>query len=334
QVLAALAEGRISLSVAGRLAPHLSEEDVERFLSDCAGMTKRALEEYLVRLNPQPVFDPSIRKRPTPGERPKPRSESEERASRAEEEKSAAPSPGETGAAPHPVPPSLPSPPPATPPGRITPASPGMFNFRFAASTDFRKKLERLAEVMGIVNSEKNMAEVFKRALDLALEAKDPKRRLARREARARRRDAALQSRNVAGKPRPDEVANGSCPPVERVVKHPENQSCAAPESAASTLAKSRHVPVAVRDRVLERAGHQCQFTGPDGTRCTARTGLEIEHTKPFAIFQSHDESTLEVLCRRHNALRAEQAYGAKHIQQKIEERRQVCVSSAHFASP
>jgi hypothetical protein len=147
QVLAALAEGRISLSVAGRLAPHLSEENVEKLLSDCAGMTKRAVEEYLVRLKPQPIFEPSIRKLPNAGKRPKPRAESEERTSRAEEEKCTPPSPGE-GSPPLPVPSPLPSPPPATPPGRIVPATPGMCNFRFAANTDFRKKLERLAEVL------------------------------------------------------------------------------------------------------------------------------------------------------------------------------------------
>ena len=62
RILAALAEGRISLSVAGRLAPHLREDNVETLLADCAGMTKRAVEEYLVRLKPLPVFEPSIRK--------------------------------------------------------------------------------------------------------------------------------------------------------------------------------------------------------------------------------------------------------------------------------
>jgi hypothetical protein len=59
QVLAALAEGRIRLSVAGRLAPHLTEENVEKVLDDCAGMTKRAVEEYVVGLKPKPVFEPS-----------------------------------------------------------------------------------------------------------------------------------------------------------------------------------------------------------------------------------------------------------------------------------
>ena len=65
QVLASLAEGKLSLSVAGRLAPHLRDDSVERLLRECAGMTKRAVEEYLVNLSPKPVFEPSIRKRPT-----------------------------------------------------------------------------------------------------------------------------------------------------------------------------------------------------------------------------------------------------------------------------
>ena len=67
QVLAALAEGKIPLSVAGRLSPHLREDNWERLLGECAGMTKREVEEYLVALSPRPAFDPSIRKLPTGG---------------------------------------------------------------------------------------------------------------------------------------------------------------------------------------------------------------------------------------------------------------------------
>jgi hypothetical protein len=66
QILVALADNRISLTVAGHLAPHLRDDNVEKLLSDCAGMTKRAVDEYLVALRPRPVFNPSIRKRPSP----------------------------------------------------------------------------------------------------------------------------------------------------------------------------------------------------------------------------------------------------------------------------
>jgi hypothetical protein len=77
-----------------------------------------------------------------------------------------------------------------------------------------------------------------------------------------------------------------------------------------------------VRERVLERAGYLCEFRGPDGTQCTSRTGLEIEHVKPFAIFRDHDERFLEALCPGHNRYRAERVYGTEFIRRKIEERR------------
>ncbi|MGH9459749.1 MAG: hypothetical protein ACRD1X_00915, partial [Vicinamibacteria bacterium] len=66
QILVALADNRFSLTVAGMLAPALTEDNVEKLLADCAGMTKRQAEEYIVALRPKPVFAPSIRKTPSP----------------------------------------------------------------------------------------------------------------------------------------------------------------------------------------------------------------------------------------------------------------------------
>jgi 5-methylcytosine-specific restriction endonuclease McrA len=80
----------------------------------------------------------------------------------------------------------------------------------------------------------------------------------------------------------------------------------------------SRYVSSEKRERLLDRAGHQCQYTARDGTRCTAKTGLEIEHVLPFAIYRSHEERFLKVLCRRHNLLQAERVYGKQFIRAKI----------------
>ena len=118
-------------------------------------MTKRAVEEYLVRLRPQPIFEPSIRKRP------------DDQVS--------------TTLTLPPQPAPLPSLPRAPPSGLLAPATPKLFNFRFAAGNDFKLTLERLAEVLGVGNPAKYMAEILERALGLALEAKDPQRRLERR---------------------------------------------------------------------------------------------------------------------------------------------------------
>jgi hypothetical protein len=293
QVLASLAEGKISLSVAGRLAPHLLEENVERLLQDCAGMSKRAVEEYLVALKPKPAFEPSIRRRPSSATKTEGNSrEAEEGTSKTAERSGTAPPLEEAR--------SLPSP---APPGLLEPACLELYNFRFAAGKAFKEKLVRLAEVLGVENPERNMAEVLERALDLALERKDPQERQERRLEREQRRGAS------SGGPRPGEIRGGN--------------------PGASAPAKSRYIPLEVRERVLAKAGYRCEFSGPDGVRCSSRTGLEIEHERPFGIFRSHDERFLRAFCPGHNLLSAERAYGVDFIRQKIDEKKRERASVA-----
>ena len=130
------------------------------------------------------------------------------------------------------------------------------------------------------------MAEIFEQALDVTLEKKDPKRKHERSHAR----EAAKSS------PRPDEVT-----PAEPIT--------------------SRHVASATRGRVLARAGYQCEYRSRDGTRCTSRTGLQIEHSRPFAIHHDHDERYLRAYCAAHNRLAAERVYGSAFIKSKIDGR-------------
>ena len=83
----------------------------------------------------------------------------------------------------------------------------------------------------------------------------------------------------------------------------------------------SRYVPVAVRDEVFEKAGHRCEYVAADGTRCSARTGLTIDHRQPFAREGTHNASNLRVLCGPHNQLYAVECYGKDFIEGKIAER-------------
>jgi hypothetical protein len=250
QILLALADDRFSLTVAGLLAPALTEDNVEKLLSDCAGMTKREAEEYLVALRPKPVFAPSIRKTASP-QLTEPQN-----------------------MAPRPV--------PRVSPSILEPARPETFNFRFAADRGFKEKFERLAEVLGVENPLLHMAEIMEKAVDIALDKKDVKRKLARRLGRKPRK-----MDNSRQRPRPDEV--------------------------------SRYIPTRTRERVHERAGYQCEYRAPDGTRCRSRTGLEIEHLLPFALYRSHDEKHMRLYCGPHNRLAAEKVYGAEFIQKKID---------------
>jgi hypothetical protein len=262
QLLAALAENRMSLTVAGLLAPVLTEDNVEKLISDSVGMTKREAEEYLVGLRPKPVFTPSIRMAPSPEP---PQVAPPERA------------------------PVMQRPVPRVSPTILEPANPDVFNFRFAANRAFKEKFERLAEVLGVQNPLQHMEEIMEQALDIALDKKDVKRKHARRLARKTK-----PADNPIRKSRPDEIS-----------------------------AKNRYISSHKRERVQERAGYQCEYRGPDGTRCRARTKLEVEHLLPFALYRSHDEKHLRLYCGPHNRLAAEKVFGAGFIQNKIDTARQ-----------
>ena len=189
-------------------------------------------------------------------------------------------------------------PPPRSSQNVLEPAYPDTFNFRFAADGNFKAKFERLAEVLGVENPLKHMAEVFEKAVDISLEKKDPKKKLERRLERERKRSANT-SKSCPGKIRPE----GG--PIGQEEKE-----------------TSRYISSEVRERLLAKAGHRCEFYAKDGTRCGARTKLEIEHERPFAIYRSHEERHLRILCDRHNRLQAERVYGAEFIQAKIDEKK------------
>ena len=270
QLLVALAENRISLTVAGLLASHVDDTNVDELVSACTGMSKRQADEYLVSIRPKPVFEPSIRKQP---KQARLRSD---------------PAPAKPLPVPEPALATPTSPPKSKP--IVEPAQPDIFNFRFAADQSFKEKFERLAEVLGVENAQKHMAEILEQALDVALEKKDPKQKHERRQARERRLEVAKTT------PSPDEVS-------------------------LSEPVTSRNVASDVRGRVLATAGYQCEYRARDATRCTSRTGLQVEHTRPFAIHHSHDEQYLRAYCPAHNRLAAERVFGRAFIHRKIDAR-------------
>jgi len=306
QILVALAENRMSLTVAGLLAPVLTESNVDKLLMDCAGMTRREAEEYLVALRPKPVFAPSIRKTPSPP---------------------ALISPPAMLPTPHqPAPPqaTMPHPVPRVSPSILEPARPDLFNFRFSADRKFKEKFERLAEVLGVENPLQHMAEIMEQALDIALDKKDLKRKRARRLEREARSDDNSRQESRPGKiVSPSSQPATVCDAVATITNLGSSQHSLMPGAESSTSGrvptKSRYIPSHVRERVHERANHRCQYRGPDGTRCGSRTGLEIEHLRPFAVHRSHDERYLLLHCRFHNRLSAERFFGVAFIQEKID---------------
>ncbi len=193
-------------------------------------------------------------------------------------------------------------------------ARPDVYNIRFSAGKSLKEKLERFAEVLGIDCATRRMPEIFEKALDLALEMKDPQRKLERR----------IKREAARSKTRPDEAS----PPKTRLDEADEakkrearagSRAFQAPLGAQASRLLSRHIPSSARERLFERADYRCEFRGPSGVRCTARTRLEVDHIEPVGKGGSCAEENLRVLCRGHNLLAAEREFGEEFMRAKIE---------------
>ncbi|MCB9882050.1 MAG: HNH endonuclease [Planctomycetes bacterium] len=295
ELLDSLGASRMSLTVAGKLAPHLNMENAAELIAACQGMTRRQVEEYLVQFKHGKEVTPGIRAVSSTNTLLAP-PQAEERCESMPESSSA---------------PNLSGPSFHRPVRHIEPVKPDVFNFRFAATGAFKSKLERLAEVVGVLDVTGKLAELLDMAIEHALEAKDPQRKLERRRKREARKASAEQGSNTApacASPRPDEVAitieTETAPPV------------------VPPKAPSRYVSSELRELVFERASYRCEFVTGGGVRCDERTGLQIDHIVPHGLHGPTVLANLRCFCGVHNRWVAEQVYGEEFMRVKIEEAR------------
>jgi hypothetical protein len=283
RILDALLAQHINLSIAAQLAPLLTEENCDQWVQDCSGLTVREVKVKLAELQPRPELTSGVRRAaPSRTENPRPSNSSDSLFTQAE--------------------PKAPTQAPKVR-GRVEPATADVFNFRFSGSSELKEKLDRLAEVLGVHNAQGQLAKLVEIGVDAALDRKDPQRKLPRREARQRKQNETNDS------PRP-------APAPPQLPDPPQRQS--PPPPAKPTPRRSRYIPSKVREKVLAGAKHQCEFVGQGGARCTARTGLEIDHIQPFARAGSHAVINLRCLCRAHNQWAARRFFGEAFIQQSI----------------
>jgi hypothetical protein len=88
----------------------------------------------------------------------------------------------------------------------------------------------------------------------------------------------------------------------------------AAPESPRQ---RGRYVTAAVRREVYQRDGARCTFVDTRGERCCETRYLELHHLQPFASGGPNGASNLTLRCAAHNALAAEQDFGAHFMAER-----------------
>ena len=181
------------------------------------------------------------------------------------------------------------------------------FRISFTASSEFREKLNRVRELLPGNISFANLETVFERLLDEHIERHCPKKIIKRRTEKAERKirqqgEKILDSLNLV-----QDAAK------EIIATMPEKET---------DPGDRRFVSKALREEVLARDEHRCAFVAPDGTRCEARTALEIDHVIPWSLGGKTEPSNLRTACRAHNLLYARKCYGDKHVDMMIELRR------------
>ena len=291
-LLDSLSSSRMSLTVAAKLAPRLTEENADELITTCEGMTRSQVERHLAALSPKAELSSGVRKQKARDEK-----NGKNGKNGKNEEKT-----GGSSQVPIDTPSEL---------ARVEPASRETFNVRFSVSREFIEKVERLAEVLGVHHPKGNLEQLFDTALEMALDKKDPKRKLERRRKREARR--TKKQDDLETKPRPDELC------VEKgTARTKKDAARVAPLPGHFGMSGKRpHLPSELRELVLERADYRCEFKAGNA-RCRERTSLQIDHVIPDALGGPTSLENLRCLCSAHNLWAAEVAFGRAFIRTKI----------------
>jgi len=78
-----------------------------------------------------------------------------------------------------------------------------------------------------------------------------------------------------------------------------------------------RTIPAEVKRQVVERDQGRCAYVSGSGRRCEARDRLEFDHVEPVARDGQASVGNIRLLCRAHNQLAAEEAFGAEFMEHK-----------------
>ncbi|HEU5057854.1 MAG TPA: HNH endonuclease signature motif containing protein, partial [Kofleriaceae bacterium] len=303
-ILPMLASGQLHISAVARVAAHLTDDAAEPLLARVAGRSRREIDALVAELAPKPDVPDSIR--PLGHRRPQslavPPSPARELcldgvAAAAEPTDvartlvppSSPPPEPQTARPPEPsAPPPAPPPAPEPPPPRLSPVSPPAVVVPISPGR-FKVQFTASSEL----------------------------------EAKISRARALLRHRIPGG-----DLSAVIDLAVTVLLADLERKKCGVTPAPRRSLAEtdfdpvSRHIPAASRRAIWQRDEGRCTFVDHQGRRCPAREKLEFHHEVPFARGGDHSPDNVRLLCRTHNAFRAELDYGRELILQKVEARR------------
>ncbi len=123
---------------------------------------------------------------------------------------------------------------------------------------------------------------------------------------------------------------------IEALIEKLERKRFAATSRMGTRRSRGlgRYVPAEVRRAVVNRDGGQCTYVSESGHRCGSRMRLEFDHVTPVAQGGRSSVDGIRLLCRAHNQLAAERAFGIGFMQTKRKAARARSVESRRREGP
>jgi len=215
----------------------------------------------------------------------------------------------------------------------IEPLSADRYRVQLTASAELKHKLELARDLLRHAIPDGDLAVILERAMDLLLEQTMKRRFAVKARAAAAAAAAASPATNQPSteqrRAKTSSAANtvgsddGAAPPggPDTPPEHRPGERPSA-DAASRPAPTSRHIPNDVRRAVLARDGLRCAWVAPDGTRCESQAWLEHDHITPRGRGGGNDPTNIRPLCRPHNRLAAELAYGQPTVARIIARRR------------
>jgi hypothetical protein len=187
------------------------------------------------------------------------------------------------------------------------PERPLRYRVQFTASQEFVDLLNEACDLLSHENPRPAVPDVQLRAMRALV-----------KQLRARKRGATDVPRSVS----PVRKGESDVAKTERSTTVPARVPSAtdpaparfSPVAEGAATPASRHVPAAVRRAVWDRDRARCAYLDDRGERCRETSGLEIHHRHAHSLGGLATLGNLELRCRAHNTLAAEQDFGREHM--------------------
>jgi hypothetical protein len=189
------------------------------------------------------------------------------------------------------------------------------YKVQFTGSQEFVDLLEEAKDLLGHETPRATLPEIQVRALRALVQQLRTRKRAATKV----RMPAPPQASDVVPDAAPARVSAGTSDAAPARVSAGTSDAAPARVSAGTSDAAparrgSRHIPASVRRAVFDRDGEQCSYRDDRGERCCETLGLEMHHLHAHALGGAATLDNLELRCRPHNTLAAEQDFGREHM--------------------